>query len=232
MRLEYFLYALALVFGIRLIETLVKKTDNRCRSDIMQNTEKIRAIFALFLVAGAVLSIGACAKPPTEEMEAATAAVTRAENDADAVTYAGNTLARAREALNRMSVEANSKRYDAAKSFAAEAIAAADKAVSDGRTGAARAREEASSLIGLVRTGISETADAIRAAQSSGKVGLDYAVINRDFEAVRRSADQAEISLAGNNYQEALDRGRSARAGLSDINQKLAAAATAASRKK
>jgi hypothetical protein len=198
----------------------------------MKTTGKICLVLILFAAAGTALLTGGCAKPPTEEMEAAKAAVTRAENDADAVIYAGNTLARAREALNRMSVEADSKRYDAAKSFATEAVAAADKAVSDGRAGAARAREEASSLITLVRTGISETGDAIQAAWTSGKVGLDYGAINRDLETVRRTADQAEVSLAGNNYQEALDRGRSARAGLSDINQKLSAAATAASRKK
>jgi hypothetical protein len=198
----------------------------------MKTTGKISLILALFAAAGMVLAAGGCAKPPQEEMDAAAAAVTRAENDPNAVTYAGNTLARAREALNRMSLEADSKRYDAAKSFAAEAVAAADKAIADGRAGAARAKEEASSLIALVRTGISETAGAIQAAQSSGKVGLDYTAINRDFETVRRSADQAEVSLAGNNYQDALDRGRSARAGLSDINQKLSAAATAASRKK
>lgn len=202
------------------------------KEHIMKSNGKIYLVLALFLAAGAVLLAGGCAKPPTEEMDAATAAVTRAENDPDAVTYAGNSLARAREALNRMSVEANSKRYDAAKSFAAEAAAAADKAIADGRAGAARAKEEASSLLALIRTGISETADAIQAAKSSGKVGLDYTAINQDFETVRRSADQAEISLAGNKYQEALDKGRSARAGLSDINQKLAAAATAASRKK
>jgi hypothetical protein len=198
----------------------------------MKISGKLYLVPALFFIAGAVLLTGGCAKPPTEEMDAAKAAVTRAENNADAVTYAGNTLTRAREALNRMSVEADSKRYDAARSFAAEAVAAADKAVSDGRAGAARAREEASSLIALVRTGISETGNAIQAAQASGKLGLDYGVINRDFDTVRSTADQAEISLAGNNYQEALDKGRSARAGLSDINQKLSTAATAASRKK
>jgi hypothetical protein len=198
----------------------------------MKISGKLYLVLSFFFIAGAVLLAGACAKPPTEEMDAATAAVTRAENDADAVSYAGNTLARAREALNRMSVEADSKRYDTAKSFAAEATSAADKAVSDGRAGAARAREEAARLITLVRSGISETGDAIQAARSSGKVGLDYGLIDRDFETVRRAADQAEISLAGNNYQEALERGRSARAGLSDINQKLSTAATAASRKK
>jgi hypothetical protein len=131
-----------------------------------------------------------------------------------------------------MQTEADSKRYDAARSYAAEAVAAADKAVADGRAGAARAREEASGLIAALRPAVSETGAAIQAAKTAGNLGLDFAGLDRDFEAARRTADQAEVSLAGNNYQDALDKGRSARAGLSDINQRLSEAATAASRKK
>jgi hypothetical protein len=198
----------------------------------MNIKRKTWLLLCMSLIAGIVFLTGGCAKPPTEEMEAAAAAVTRAENDPDAGMYAGNTLVRARESLNRMQAEADSKRYDAAKSYAAETIAAADKAITDGRAGAARARDEAANTLAAVKTGITETGAAIRAAQSSGKVGVDFPAVNQDFETVRRLADQAEISLAGNHYQDALDKGRNARAGLSDINQKLSAAATAASRKK
>ncbi|MDR2102358.1 MAG: DUF4398 domain-containing protein, partial [Treponema sp.] len=84
------------------------------------------------LIAGLVILAffqGGCAKPPTEEMNNAAAAVTRAENDADAVTYAGNLLVRARDTLTRMQIEAEAKRYDAARALAAEAISAADKAI-------------------------------------------------------------------------------------------------------
>jgi hypothetical protein len=198
----------------------------------MDSSRKIRINLAVFLTLGILLLAAACAKLPTEEMNAATAAVTRAENDPDAATYGGNSLARARESLNRMQAEADSKRYTAAKTFAAEAIAAADKAVADGQAGALRAREEAAALVAALKAGVSETGAAIRSAQASGGLGLNFTALNRDLETVRRTTDQAEVSLAGNNYQDALDKGRSARAGLSDINQKLSSAATAASRKK
>ncbi|MDR1239683.1 MAG: hypothetical protein LBK27_06190 [Treponema sp.] len=199
---------------------------------MMKTRQNIRLFAYLPLIAGIVLLIGGCAKPPTAEMEAAAAAVTRAENDAAAVTYAGNTVARARESLNQMQVEAESKRYNAAKAYAEEAIAAADKAVADGQAGAVRAGEEAAALVAAVKSGVTETGAAIRSAQSSGVAGVDFPAVNREFETVRRTAAQAEVSLAGNDYQDALDKGRSARAGLSDINQKLSSAATAASRKK
>jgi hypothetical protein len=198
----------------------------------MESLRKFRILSAVFLALGFSLLAAACAKPPTEEMNAATAAVTRAENDPDAVTYAGGTLARARESLNRMQAEADSKRYNAAKVFATEAISTADKAIADGKAGAVRAKEEAATLIASVKGGISETAVAIRAAQASGRVDVNFPVVNRELETVRRTTAQAEVSLAGNDYQDALDKGRSARAGLSDINQKLSTAATAGSRKK
>jgi hypothetical protein len=177
------------------------------------------------------LVLGGCAKPPTEEMNKATEAVTRAENDAAAVQYGGNSLARARDALNRMQTEANSKRYDAAKSYAAEAVTAAEKAIADGRAGAARARDEAAALVAGLRPAIAETEQGIKAAQSA-RLPLDFAALDQELAGVRYSTDQAEVALAGEQYQEALDKGRNARVGLNDIDQKLSNVVMATSRKK
>ena len=191
---------------------------------------KLRVIpFALLIL---VLTFAAaCAKPPTAEMNNDIEAVTRAENDADAALYAANTLARARDALKRMQAEADSKRYDAAKSFAAEAVGAADKAIADGRAGAARAREEAAVLVAELPPAIAETEQGLRSGRQAN-LALDFPALNQDLDAARLNADQAQAALAGNQYQDALEKGRNARAGLSDINQKLSTAATAASRKK
>ncbi|GHU78031.1 hypothetical protein FACS189462_1570 [Spirochaetia bacterium] len=180
----------------------------------------------------AALALSACAKPPTEEMEAAAAAVTRAENDADAVTYAANSLARAREALSRMQVEADSKKYDAAKNYAAEAVSAAEKAITDGKAGAARARDEATSLVNSVKDSLTETEKSINAAQGVKNINLDFNAIDQDFDTAKVTTSQAEQSLTGANYQDALDKGRTARGLLSDINGKISGAATSASRKK
>jgi uncharacterized phage infection (PIP) family protein YhgE len=173
-----------------------------------------------------------CAKPPVEEMNAASAALTRAENDADAVTYAANTLARARDAFNRMQTEADAKRYDSAKTFAAETVSAAEKAVADGRIGAERTREDAASLVAGLKNTVAETEDSIRAAKRAQNLQLDFGAIDRDFETARRTVDQAEVSLAGNNYADAMDKGRTARGLLGGISERLSSAAAAASRKK
>ncbi|MDR1421130.1 MAG: DUF4398 domain-containing protein [Treponema sp.] len=182
-------------------------------------------IFAVFLAA-------ACAKPPTEEMDAAASAVTRAENDAGAVTYAAGTLARARDALNRMRTEAEAKRYDAAKTFAAEAVSAAEKALADGKTGAERTREDAANLVAGLKGSVSETENSIRQAKRAGNLQVDFNTVDQDFQTARRTVDQAEVSLAGDDYADALEKGRTARGMLGDIDARLSSAATAASRKK
>ncbi|MDR1105593.1 MAG: DUF4398 domain-containing protein [Treponema sp.] len=187
---------------------------------------------AVLFVIFAVFFAAACAKPPTEEMDAAASAVTRAENDPDAVTYAAGTLARARDALNRMRTEAEARRYDAAKTFAAEAASAAEKAIADGRTGAERAGEDAANLVAGLKDSVSGTESSIRAAKRAGNLQVDFNAVDQDFETARRTADQAEVSLAGGNYADALEKGRSARGILGDIDARLSSAATAVSRKK
>jgi hypothetical protein len=187
--------------------------------------------FLCILTALSLAAMG-CAKPPTEDMENAASAVTRAENDPDAVTYAGSTLNRARDALNRMRTEAESKRYDAAKSYAAEAVSAAEKAIADGRTAAARAREEASTLLGQVRTSLQETGTSLERAKAVKNIELDFNALDQDYDDARRTTAQAEVSLAGSNYQDSLDKSRTARGILSGIDTRIAGATVAVSRKK
>ncbi|MCL2127919.1 MAG: DUF4398 domain-containing protein [Treponema sp.] len=189
----------------------------------------ITAIFcAVFSLA--ILATG-CAKPPTEEMNNAIEAVTRAENDSDAVAYAADSISRARDALAQMHTEAASKRYDAAKSYAAEAIAAAERAISEGRAGAARAKDEATALVAELKNSVDETEQAIVAAQSAG-LDLDFDSIIHDFDTVYSNVEQAKAAVTASHYQDALKIGRAARSDLAAINQKLSSAAIAVSRKK
>jgi hypothetical protein len=186
-------------------------------------------------LAGALLAVtvmlGACATPPTEEMNRALEAVTRAENDADALLYAANTLARARAALNRMQTEANSKRYNAAKTAAAEAVSAAEQAIADGRAGAARTRDEAAALVTGLRPAIAETDQGLKSARAA-KLPLDFNALGEEFDTARLYADQAELALAAAQYQEAMERCRNAQAVLSGVNQKLSESVLVTSRKK
>lgn len=185
--------------------------------------------FAVIFIAALILA--ACATPPTEEMNNANDAVTRAENDADAVTYAGNTLVRARDALTRMQAEADAKRYDAAKNFAAEAISLADKAIADGKTGAARAREEAANLVNSTGGSITETAAALDAARQVENIQVDFDGIDAEMDSIRGTYDEARQNLENNSYPEAVSKCQNIRSALTGINTRLSEAAQATNRK-
>lgn len=192
--------------------------------------KKTSTYIAILLLAAALILPG-CARPPTEEMNNAIEAVTMAENDANAVRYAGSTLARAQEALRRMHSESDARNFDAARVSAAEAAALASRAISEGQTWALRTREEASALLLALRPEADQTEQSIRAAQAAG-LDLDYAELGRNLETARMDLARGEVALAGNRYNEALERGRDTRIGLNDINQRLTMAATVVSAKR
>jgi len=177
----------------------------------------------ILFVCAALLLVAGCAKPPVAEMDSAAEAVFRAENDADAVAYGSSSLARARDALSRMRAEADSKRYDAAKTHAAEAIAAAEKAIADGKTGAVRAREEAASAVSGLTAEIEETGRNLSGARYA-QLDLDYDALDRDIRNAYNLADQAENDYSQSRYLDALEKARNVRANLSDINQKVSGA--------
>jgi hypothetical protein len=176
--------------------------------------------------------ISGCAKPPTEEMENAEAALARAENDPDAVAYGNASIIRARDAIATMRSEAAAKRYDAAKTYAQDATNAAERAIADGRTGAQRARDEASAALNGVRTGLGETQRNIDAAKGVAGIQLDFGAIDGDYASARNQADQAQSALNAADYRGSLERSQSARSLLGDINTRISQASIATSRKK
>ena len=178
-----------------------------------------------------VLLLAACAHPPVEEMNLAHDAVFRAENDANAVTHAGPVLTRARDALTRMQSEADARRFDAARDFAAEAVSLAERAIADGRTGAARARDEATNIITALNNQLAEVTRALSAAEQARNLNIDYDTLSRDLDAARRSEEAARQNFAAGHYGDATIWAQNGRALLSDMNARLNQAAQAAVRK-
>ena len=189
--------------------------------------------FTVTLLALSVLGLflAACAKPPTEEMNKAQDAVIRAENDADAVNYAGNTLIRARDALVKMQTEADAKRYDAAKNLAAEAVSTAEKAIEEGKTGAARAKDEAANLLNSLSGPLADTLNALNAAKQIKGLNFDFNALSADLDLANKTYDDAKQSLLANNYREAAIKGQSVRSLLAGINTSINEAVQAKSRK-
>jgi len=168
-----------------------------------------------FLALGLVLA--ACATPPKEDMDKALDAVFRAESDPDAVAYAPLLLVRARDALTRMQSEADAKNYDAAKQFAAEAINNAERAISDGRTAAARARDEASRLLAALPDNLAETSNTVNAVE--GLPGLDE--LSGEVELARETYDNAQQHFEEENYIDAISNAETVRSLLSDVNTRV-----------
>ena len=187
------------------------------------------ALITVFLISGLIFT--ACTQPPTEEMNRAQDAVARAENDVNAVTYAGNYLIRARDALTRMKIEADAKRYEAAKNFASEAVNSAQRAIEEGRTGAQRAREEAANLVGSLTVPMAETSGALSTAQEFEDIILDFETLLNELDLAQSSYDEARQSLTEDNFQDAVTNGENARSLLADINGKITEAAGTISRK-
>ena len=188
----------------------------------------INTLNMVFIIA---LAVSACASPPTEEMQKAQDAVTRAESDADAVTYAGNSIIRARDALTRMQSEADSKRYDSAKEFANEAIKNAEKAISDGKSVKERSKTEAATLIESLQTLFAETSNAVNNAKSVPNILLDFGAIARDMDDARETLEDIRQSFQAGNNLDVIAKGQAVRALLSEINARINGAAIATSRK-
>jgi len=186
------------------------------------------AICAAFVF---VLAISACSAPPTEEMQRARDAVTRAENDADAVAYAGNTVVHARDALTRMQDEADSKNYDTAKEYALEAINSANKAIADGQSAKERSKAEASALLDSVQNSLAETSNAINNARSVPDIQLDFNAITQDTDEARQIYGEAQQSFQDGNNPDAIAKGQAVRGQLADINTTINEAAFDTSRK-
>jgi len=191
--------------------------------------KKIYIAISAVLIAGMVLT--ACSTPPTEEMQRARDAVIRAESDPDAVANAGNSLIRAREALTMMENEANAKRYESAKEYAAEAISFAERAIAEGKSALTRSRDEAENLLFSLSAPLAETTSSLNAARQVQNIILDFEALTQDLDLARRTLDDAWQSIEQNNIEDAINKGQSVRSLLAGINADISNAAQATSRK-
>lgn len=178
------------------------------------------------------VAFGSCAKPPVAEMDAATAAVSRAESDADVVAYAADSLKRAKDSLARMQGEADAKRYDAAKTLALETVQAAEKAIADGKTGKERAKQTATDLVGAIKASLVEAENALASARRTRGVKLDFNSISTEIAEVRNATGAFESDFNAGNYRGAVQKGETLRSKLADIVNRISEAVRAASRKK
>jgi len=191
-------------------------------------------VISIYIIIAVSLCLFGCATPPVEEMENARNAVSKAANDENAVRYASGTLARARDALKDMEDAAQSKRYDDAKKYAEEAIAAADKAIVDGRSAADRAVNitvaDSDFQASVLKEEIDKTSSDVANAQYR-QLALDYASLFNTIENAYSTLDQAQVDNAAGRHQDAMDKAGIIRSALYNVNQAVANAAVSGRKK-
>lgn len=183
-------------------------------------------------VALVLVLAAACAKPPVEDMDNASAAVSRAESDADVAAFASSALARARDSLANMRAEAEAKRYDEAKRLATETIALAERAIQEARNAASSAREEAANAILIMDTALNDANTTIEGARGIHNSGVNFEEIDRDFMSAKAGADRARNANNEKRYHDAIDGSATVRAQVTNITSRIGQAAIATSRKK
>lgn len=179
-----------------------------------------------------LLTLFSCAKPPTAEMDAATAAVAKAQSDTNVTLYAPDSLKRATDSLEKMKAESDAKRYDNAKTLAQETIALADQAIADGKAGLERAKDEAAGLIASGKSLVQEITNALTAAKKVARITLNFTDVNAQFNDAKALLAAAEQDQSNGNYIAAIEKGKNARTALSNILSSISSAVQATSKKK
>jgi hypothetical protein len=179
-----------------------------------------------------VLALGACAKPPQAEIDAARAAVAAAAKNAEVVAYAPQSLATAQSQLAQMESELSAKHYDKVKTFALQAKATADAAATDAVTGKAKAQADASALITALKKALPEASAKLAAARTVRGVQLDFAGLAKQITAAKAAVTDAESDLAAGSYATALQKATAVQTQLNDGEALISEAVAAATNKK
>jgi hypothetical protein len=187
-----------------------------------------RIIFPIVLA----LIVGACARPPQADIDAARKAVADAGKNSDIAAYAPETLKSAQDKLAQMESELAAKHYDKVKSLALDAKAVAASAASEAVRGREKAKADATALIAALTQAIPETAKKLAAAAKARAVKLDFAGLTKQLTAARAAVAEADKDAADGNFAVALQKATVVQAQLSDAERAIADAVQAAGKKK
>ncbi len=192
---------------------------------------KMKALKVLIPVA-LVLALGACAKPPQADIDAARTAVAAAAKNADVVAYAPATLKAAQDQLAQMETELAAKHYDKVKTLALQAKATAANAASDAVAGKTKAQADATALITALQKALPDASAKIAAARRVAGVKLDFAALTRQLAAAKAALTDASNDLSAGNYASALQKATAVQTQMDDGAKMISDAIAAATNKK
>jgi len=179
-----------------------------------------------------VLALGACAKPPQADIDAARTAVGNAVKTADIVAYAPDTLKSAQDKLAQMETELTAKHYDKVKTLALDAKATADNAANDAAKNKAQAQTDATTLINALKTALPDATKKLAAAKKVKGVKLDFVALTKALTDAKAAVADADNDLSAGNFASALQKATAVQAQLNDAEKQVADAVQAATSKK
>ena len=190
---------------------------------------KVAKVFLPIVLA---LVVGACAKPPQADIDAARAAVAAAAKNPDVVAYAPDTLKSAQDKLAQMETELTAKHYDKVKALALDAKATAGTAASDAARGKEKAQADATALIAALKKALAEDSRKLAAARQVRGIRLDFAALTRQLSNAQAAVADADRDLADGNFASALQKAVAVQGQLSDTEKAIADGIRAATRGK
>ena len=173
-----------------------------------------------FLTVGLILSVAfvfaGCAKPPTQELDAAQAALDEAKK-AEADIYAPDVYRSASDALNEARAKVEQKDYEGAKASALQAKQLADSSRTQAETNKRTTRDEAQALVNRVSSGLTDARTALNNAPKGKGADGDLDQLRSDLGQAEASLSDARNSLNAGKYKDAQAQARSAESRLTQV---------------
>ncbi len=186
----------------------------------------------VFLPIALALVVGACARPPQADIDAARAAVADAAKNADIVAYAPDTLKSAQDKLAQMESELTAKHYDKVKALALDARATAGTAANDAARGKEKAQADATALIAALQQALPDAAKKLASAKRVRGITLDFAGLTKELSDAQAALVDADKDLTDGNFASALQKATAVQAQLSAGEKAVGDAVQAAGNRK
>ena len=176
----------------------------------------MRSFLAVGLILSVALVFAGCAKPPTQELDAAQAALDEAKK-AEADIYAPDAYRSASNALNEARAKVEQKDYEGAKASALQAKQLADRSRTEAETSKRTTRDEAQALVNSVSSGLTDARTALNSAPKGKGADEDLDQLRSDLGQAETSLSDARNSLNAGKYKDAQSQARSAESRLAQV---------------
>ena len=164
-----------------------------------------------------------CAKPPTEEIEAAQAAVERART-AEADKYVPAEFSALEDSLNAALTAVEQKKYDRARASAVNVVDMAERVVTRAIQEKARIKKETEDLIAQAQAAIDSVRSVLGVAPVAKGTKADIEQFRADLSALQASLSQARAAISREQFSEAKATAQTIQARANSLKAEIQAA--------